>query len=314
MARRVLDAEAAAIQAVAARLDDRFDRAVEALATCRGRVVLLGMGKSGLVCRKIAATFSSTGTPALFVHPAEAFHGDLGGVVPGDVLILASTSGETEELVRLLPFLKQLGSSVVALTGTPSSSVGRAADIVLDVSVPAEACPLGLAPSASTTATLAMGDALAMAVAERRGFSAEEFGRLHPGGALGRRFLLVRDLMRTGADIPVVAPNARLRDVIHEMSSKGLGMTTVQADGRLLGVISDGDLRRHFEAHADPLSAEAAALMTRGPRTIAAEVPALRAIEVMEAAPRAVTWLIVTEPDGRAVGVLKLHDVLTARR
>lgn len=315
VARRVLQAEADAIASLIPRLGETFDRAVDALTCCGGRVVLMGVGKSGLICRKIAATLSSTGTPALFLHPAEALHGDLGGIVPGDVVIIASAGGETEELVRLVPLLRQVASKIVALCGRPESTLARAADVLLDVSVASEACPLGLAPTASSTATLAMGDALALAVAARRGFTAEDFGRLHPGGSLGRRFLRVSDLMKSGAEIPVVAPDTPMREIIHEMSAKGLGMTTVQAGGRLVGAISDGDLRRLLEASERPLDAVAADFMTRTPRTVSPDLAAGRAIELLEAPlPRPVSWLIVTGEAGEVLGVLHVHDVLGARR
>lgn len=314
VARRVLEAESRAIAALLPRIDPRFDAAVEALIECRGRVVLMGVGKSGLICRKIAATLSSTGTPALFVHPAEAVHGDLGGVVPGDVVVVASAGGETDEIVRLIPLLRQVASKLIALCGRPESSIGKAADVLLDVSVESEACPLGLAPTASSTATLAMGDALALAVSVARGFTAEDFGRLHPGGSLGRRFLLVRDLMKAGADIPVVEPTTPMREVIHEMSAKGLGMTTVQLDGRLAGAISDGDLRRFLDRSDRPLEALARDVMSPQPRTVSADLAAGRAIDLMEGPPRRVTWLVVTGPENQVLGVLHLHDVLAARR
>ena len=314
-ARRVIEAESRAVAALAGRLDASFDAAVDALCTCTGRVVLMGVGKSGLICRKIAATLSSTGTPALFVHPAEAAHGDLGGVVPGDVVVLASATGETDELVRLMPVLRQIASKVIALCGRPSSSLARAADLVLDCSVEAEACPLGLAPTASSTATLALGDALALAVAQRKGFTADDFGRLHPGGSLGRRFLLVRDLMKSGDDVPVVPPDAPMREVIAVMTAKRLGMTTVQDGGRLLGVISDGDLRRLLERSPRPLEVAARDVMASSPRTVAADLPAQRAIELMEEPrPRPVTWLVVTGPSSEVLGVLHLHDVLVVRK
>ena len=313
IARRVLDAESRAIAALASRLDGAFERAVSAIVACTGRVVLLGMGKSGLVSRKIAATFSSTGTPALFVHPGEAVHGDLGGIVPGDVVICASLSGETEELVRLLPLIRAVASHVVALTGAKDSQLARAADSVLDVGVDEEACPLGLAPTASTTATMAMGDALAMAVLERKGFSAEDFGRFHPAGSLGRRFLRVRDVMKCGEDMPVVAPRARLRDVIHVMTAKLLGLAVVAEEGRLLGVISDGDLRRLLEVNENPLDLTAADVMMRTPRTVGPDLLALRALEIMESPPRRVYALVVVDDDGRLLGVLHVHDLVQAR-
>ena len=314
VARRVFEAESRAIADLSGRLDASFDGAVAALRGCTGRVVLMGVGKSGLICRKVAATLSSTGTPALFVHPAEAVHGDLGGIVPGDIVMVASASGETAEVVHLLPFLRQVASSVIALCGRPDSTIGRAANITLDCSVATEACAHGLAPTASSSATLAMGDALALAVAESKGFSADDFGRLHPGGALGRRFLLVRDVMRSGSEIPIVEAATPMRDVIHEMTAKRLGMTTVQQDGRLVGVISDGDLRRLLERNERPLSLLASDVMSNGPRTVPADLPARRAIEIMEAPPRPVTWLVVTTKDSAVEGILHLHDLLAGTR
>ena len=312
--RRVLTAEADAIRALAARLDDRFDAAVEALATCTGRVVLMGMGKSGLVCRKIAATLSSTGTPALFVHPAEAVHGDLGGIVPGDVILCASYTGETEELVRLLPQLRDIASRVIALCGRLDSSVGRGAGIALDVSVAEEACPLGLAPTASSSATLAMGDALAMAVAERKGFSADDFGRLHPGGSLGQRFLKARDLMHGGDDVPRVAPDTPLRAAIHEMTAKRLGLTTVVDAGRLVGIITDGDLRRLLEREPNPLDLPCSHAMSRAPRTCAPDLLAARALEFMEGPPRKITALVVVDDANAVLGILQIHDLWRLKR
>lgn len=314
VARRVLEAESRAIAALVPRLGPSFDAAVEAVASCAGRVVLLGIGKSGLVCRKIAATLSSTGTPAIFVHPGEAMHGDLGGIVPGDVVLLASQSGETEEMLRLLPLLRQVASRLIALTGAPQSTLGRAADLVLDTAVTEEACPLGLAPTASTTALLAMGDALAMAVLEHKGFSAEDFSRFHPGGALGRRFLRVKDLMRSGPELPKVSPDASMRAVIAEMTAKTWGMTTVVEDGRLAGVISDGDLRRLLERSERPLDLAARDVMSRHPRCISPDLLAQRALEMMEAPPRSVTWLVVTDDEQRVLGLLRMHDILSARR
>ena len=309
----VLRAEAAAIEAVAGRLDERFDTAVEALFACPGRLVVCGMGKSGLVGRKLVATFSSTGTPAFFLHPAEAVHGDLGGVVPGDVILLLSYGGETEEIVRILPFLREVASQLVAICGRADSTIARQADVYLDVSVPAEACPLGLAPTASSTATLAMGDALAMAVMIQKGFSAEDFGRVHPGGKLGQRFLKVGDLMHAGDDMPVVAPNASVREVISEISAKGHGITTVLDGRQLAGVITDGDIRRLLERTDNPLDFRAEQIMSRHPRTVPTDLPALRARVTMEE-PFHVTALVVVDASGAPVGVLKSHDLVGPRR
>jgi arabinose-5-phosphate isomerase len=311
-ARRVLDVELAGLSAVRARLGDAIDRALDVLLACRGKVVVTGVGKSGLVGRKIAATFASTGTPALFLHASEGGHGDLGVLARGDVLVAASYSGETKELLHLLPLAQRLEVPLVVLTGAPGSSLGRAADVTLDVSVPEEACPLGLAPTASTTATMAVGDALAVALFEERGFTAEDFALLHPGGALGRRLLRVEDLMHRDDALPRIAPGASLKDTIAEISGKRLGMTTVvDGAGALLGVITDGDLRRGLERAADIRTLVAADLMTRTPKTIERSALAAQAVAVMERYP--ITSLIVLE-DGtrRPVGVIHLHDVLRA--
>ena len=254
-ARRVLDIEGKSLNAVSERLGDEFFQAVKIIADCKGRVVFTGMGKSGHVCRKIAATFASTGTPAFFLHPAEGGHGDLGMLIKGDALVIVTYSGETEELVRLLPAVKRLGVPVICLTGKSSSTIGRRADIVLDISVKEEACPLGLAPTASTTVTMALGDAMAVALLEIRGFTEEDFAFFHPGGSLGKRLLTVSDIMHTGSEIPRVAPSVRMKEALFEITSKKLGFTTVIGDdGVLLGIITDGDLRRLMEREKDPLS------------------------------------------------------------
>jgi arabinose-5-phosphate isomerase len=245
LARRVLDIEAAALRDLGARLDVRFDHAVNLLANCKGRVIVAGMGKSGIIARKIAATFSSTGTPALFLHPAEAVHGDLGAVVGGDVVVALSYSGETEEVVRLLEPIKRLGLRLISMTGAPASTLAASSDVDLDVRIAEEACPLGLAPTTSTTVMLALGDALALALLDRRGFSPEDFAQLHPAGKLGDRLRRVAQLMHTGDEIPQVSPSTAMSEVIYEMSRKRLGVTAVTAaDGKLLGILSDGDLRR----------------------------------------------------------------------
>lgn len=268
--RRVLQIEAEAVRALADRLDERFARALELLATCRGKIVVTGMGKSGIVCRKIAATLSSTGSPAVFLHAAEAAHGDAGVFVKGDTVVALSHSGETEEVLRLLPIIKRLALPLVAITGNLASSLARAADVALDVSVAEEACPLGLVPTASTTAALALGDALAVALLERRGFRAEDFAVLHPAGALGRRFLRVADLMHQGDAVPKVRPEAPFRDVLTEITQKRLGITAVvDAEDRLMGVITDGDLRRALERMENIREARAAHIMTTNPKVIA---------------------------------------------
>jgi len=311
-ARRVLDVELAGLTAVRERIGPSFDRALDLLHSCRGKVVVTGVGKSGLVGRKIAATFASTGTPALFLHASEGSHGDLGVLAGGDVLVALSYSGESPELLHLLPLAQRLAVPLLVLSGTPQSSLARAADVMLDVSVPAEACPLGLAPTASTTAAMAVGDALAVALFEERGFTADDFALLHPGGALGRRLLRVEDLMRRDDALPRVPEQASLKDTIGEISGKRLGMTTVvDAGGDLAGIITDGDLRRGLERADDIRMLVASDLMTRTPKTIERSALAAQAVAVMERYP--ITSLVVLE-DGtrRPVGVIHLHDVLRA--
>ena len=283
---------------------------MDVLVACEGKVVVSGLGKSGLVCRKIASTLASTGTPALFLHAAEGLHGDIGMLTRGDVLLAVSNSGSTEVIAMLAP-ARRLGMPVVAMTGDRGSQLGRAADVVLDVSVAEEACPLGLAPTASTTATLALGDALAIALLERRGFSAEDFGTLHPGGALGRRLRRVDELMHTGAELPLVSGSATMADVLREVSAKRLGLTGVLgADGTLAGIITDGDLRRAVQRHGDVLRFAASELMTRAPKTVPAGALAESALALMEQ--HAITALFIVDADGRPAGVLHLHDLLRA--
>jgi len=270
--------------------------------------VLTGMGKSGIVCKKIAATFSSTGIPALFLHPAEAIHGDLGMVVAGDVVVAISNSGETEELLRLLELVKRLGVVLIALTGNVQSSLAKHSDVVLNVGVSREACPLNLVPTASTTAALAMGDALAMCLMEKRGFKEEDYARLHPGGKLGKRLLRVADLMRTGNDIPSVRYDAAMKEVIYEMSRKGLGITAVvDKEGKVLGVISDGDLRRHLEKDDQLLIRKAEQCTTRNPKTIAAEELATSALNLMEQ--MKITSLVILDDQQKLRGIIHLHDL-----
>ncbi len=309
IARRVLEIEAQAIQDLLPRIDATFDRAVAALFACTGRVVVTGMGKSGLIGQKISATLASTGTPSLYLHPADAIHGDLGRVVKGDVVLALSNSGETEELLTLVPQVKRLGSPLVAMTGNKHSSLAQAADVHLDVSIRAEACPLGLAPTASTTAALAMGDALGMALVEKRGFTVDDFAVLHPGGKLGRKLLRVEDLMHRGEEIPRVGPATLMKDVLFEMTRKRLGLTTVtEPDGRLLGMLSDGDLRRQMERHGyGLLDRTAAECMTREPVLVGPRELATVALDVMES--RKITALLVTDGEGRIEGVLQLHDL-----
>jgi arabinose-5-phosphate isomerase len=307
--RRVLEIEARAIAELVGRLDQRFEQAVETIFACRGRLVVAGMGKSGLVGQKISATFSSTGTPSFFLHPAEALHGDLGRLVPNDVLMALSYSGETEELLRLLDTVKRLAVPLIVLTGMPASTLALASDVVIDVSISEEACPLGLAPTASTTAMLAVGDALAMALLERRGFKEEDYAALHPGGGLGVRLRRVENVMHTGDEIPSVHPETTLPDVIYEISKKGLGHTAVvESDGRLAGVISDGDLRRFFQREgSQALERRASDLMTGTPVTIGRSELATRALNLMEE--RRITSLLVLDDEGRVEGVVHIHDL-----
>jgi arabinose-5-phosphate isomerase len=307
--RRVLEIEAEAIAGLVPRLGESFDRAVETLYTCTGRVVVTGMGKSGLIGQKISATLSSTGTPSLYLHPADAIHGDIGRVVKGDVVLAISYSGETAELVALVPHVTRLGAPLLAMTGNPGSAVARVADIHLDVSIRSEACPLGLAPTASTTAALAMGDALSMALLERRGFTVDDFAVLHPGGKIGRKFLRVLDLMHKDGEIPRVLPETPMKDVLFEMTRKRLGLTTVaEADGRLRGIISDGDLRRQMERHGySLLDRSAEECMTRDPVLVDRGELATRALDLMES--RKITALLIVDSEGRIEGVLHLHDL-----
>jgi len=314
----VVRIEAAALKALADRLAGpmarAFEQAVEMLYGCGGRVVVTGMGKSGLVARKVAATLSSTGTPALFLHPAEAVHGDLGMLVRGDVVLALSSSGETEEIVALLPTIKRLGLGLIAMTGdslngtAKLSTLAQAADVALDCSVAQEACSLGLAPTASTTTMLALGDALALALAEKRGFKEEDFADLHPGGKLGKKLARVGSLMHSGDAVPRVAPATRMQDVIYEMSRKGLGLTTVVEGEKLLGVISDGDLRRLLEHRGkDILDLTAAECMTRNPKVIHRDEFAVTALNTMEQ--KKITSLVVVDGNGRLEGIVHLHDL-----
>lgn len=309
--KRVLAIEARAITNLIDRLDHRFILAVSLLFQCHGKVAVSGMGKSGLIGAKIAATLASTGTPAFSLHPAEGIHGDLGMLARKDLLIAVSNSGETEEVLKLLPYVKRLGIPLIALTGRPQSTLAKNSDVVLDVSVSEEACSLGLAPTASTTATLALGDALAIVLFQQRGFKEEDFAQFHPGGTLGRRLLLkVQDLMHQGEAIPRVPHTASLHEAILEMTSKKLGMTTVvEADGRLHGVITDGDLRRFLERGIDWTTSRACDLASKNPKTIASDELAARAIQIMEQ--HSITSLVVVDRQNRQlIGVLHLHDLL----
>lgn len=309
VARKVLEIEAAAIRDLVPRLDETFDRAVEVLFHTTGRVVGTGMGKSGIIAQKISATFSSTGTPSLFLHPAEAIHGDLGRIVSGDAVFAISYSGETEEILALVPAIKRLGVPLIVLSGHPRSGLGSAADVSLDVSIREEACPLGLAPTASTTAALAMGDALAMCLLERRGFTVDDFAVLHPGGRLGKKLLRIEDVMHVGDAIPRVGPRTPMKDVLFEMTRKRLGLTTVVDDGhRVLGMISDGDLRRQMERHGYALlDRTAEECMTVDPLIIGRRELATRALDLMET--RKITALLVVDDARRIEGIVHLHDL-----
>ena len=307
-ARRVLEAEAEAIRSLKDRLGENFTRAVSLAAACRGKIAVIGLGKSGIICQKIAATLSSTGTPAIFLHAADALHGDCGILTPDDLAIAVSKSGETAEIIGVLDVVKRLSLPVIALSGNPDSTLARYADVCLDVSVTEEAGPLGLAPTSSTTAALAMGDALAMALMERRKFGRDDFASVHPAGSLGKKLLRTADLMRTGDRVPRVLPDAVMSDVIYEMSRKGLGMTTVtDARNILLGFISDGDLRRLLEKSPDPLRFTAEQVMSRNPKTIGGDELASAALAKMEA--MKITSLVVVDGARLVTGVLHIHDL-----
>jgi arabinose-5-phosphate isomerase len=307
-ARRVLEVEAAAILGLIEHLDDAFVQAVERINSIQGRVVTMGLGKSGIICKKISATLASTGTPSFFLHPAEAIHGDLGMIVAGDVVLAISNSGETEELVRILPSIKRIGADIVAITGNPNSTLAKTADHHLSAAISKEACPLGLAPTASTTATLALGDALAMALLVRKGFKEEDFAFLHPGGRLGKRFLRVRDLMHGGDDVPLVAADKSMHDVIYEMSRKGFGIAAIVDDERrILGVISDGDLRRLLQNDEQILRRTARESMKPGPKTIDGGELASAALQLMEE--KKITSLFIVDDAQRVDGIIHLHDL-----
>ena len=313
LAARTFEIEARALLGLAARQGDGFANTVAAMLACRGRVIVMGMGKSGHVGRKIAATLASTGTPAFFVHPAEASHGDLGMVQPGDVVLAISNSGESDELAAIVPALRRLGTTLVAMTGQPESTLARHADQVINSAVDQEACPLNLAPTASTTAQMALGDALAVALLDARGFKAEDFARSHPGGSLGRKLLIhVRDLMRSGDAVPRVAPDASLTAVLREMTGKGLGLTAVvDADDQVLGIFTDGDLRRLIERGADLRTLTAAQVMHPHPRRIGADALAVAAAELMEQ--HRITSVLVVDDAGRLVGSLNSNDLMRAK-
>jgi arabinose-5-phosphate isomerase len=313
-AKQVLHIEAEAVRRLTERIDDAFVRAVELILACQGKVVVTGVGKSGLIGQKIAATMASTGTPAFFLHPTEGSHGDLGMLEKRDIVVAISNSGETDELSQILPLIKRHGNKLIVLTGGLSSTLAQAGDVVLDVSVEEEACPLGLAPTASTTATLAMGDALAVALLEQRGFKKEDFAILHPAGKLGKRLLLkVRDLMHMGEEFPKVSEDALMKEALVEITSKRLGVTAVVNEhGELVGVITDGDLRRALERFPDLLHRQAAEAMTRNPKWIEADALAVQAVQQMEE--HAITALVVLDTAGEKIprGIIHLHDLLKA--
>jgi arabinose-5-phosphate isomerase len=308
LARRVLETEAQAILGVIPQLNGDFDKAIDLLHACSGRVVTTGMGKSGIIAHKLAATLSSTGTPSIFLHPAEALHGDLGMVQSNDVVLALSRTGETEELVRLLQAIRRIGARIISITGVPGSTLGQASDVTLSCHVAEEACPMNLAPTASTTAALALGDAIAMALSRRKGFRAEQFANLHPGGQLGKKLMRVEALMQTGSAMPSVSPAAPMMDVLQEMTRKRLGMTCVVDDsGRLVGIVTDGDIRRQMTAGSNPLTQTAGDIMTRTPVTIDRHVLAVEALRLMEE--RKITSVVVIGGDRVVEGVVHLHDL-----
>ena len=313
-ARKVLEIEAEAIQALQDKVDERFIKAVELLDKCRGKVIVIGIGKSGLVSQKIASTFACTGTPAFFLHPAEGIHGDIGMLSKDDVALAISNSGETQEIIQLLPLIKRWGITLIVMTGNPRSLLGQSGDVVLDTGVKAEACPLGLVPTASTTATLAMGDALALALLEKKGFKEDDFAMLHPGGTLGRKLLLrVEDLMHKGPAMPLISEDTLMKEGLLEMTSKRLGVTGVcSKDGMFVGIITDGDLRRTLAREDDVLNKKAGDIMTRNPKTIAKDDLAAKALNIMEEF--SITSLFILPEDGlpKPIGIIHMHDLLKA--
>jgi len=313
LAREVLNVEAAAVQALASRLDDNFLHALDVILSCKGRVIVSGMGKSGHIARKIASTMSSTGTPAYFVHPGEASHGDLGMITSEDVIIALSYSGESQELIAIVPMIKRQGAKLISMTGNPSSSLAIEADVHLNAAIDKEACPMGLAPTASTTAALALGDALAVALLDAKGFSAEDFARSHPGGSLGRRLIThVRDIMRSGERLPMVRENAMLGEAVLEISKKGVGMTAiVDAEQNVLGIYTDGDLRRTLEKKLDFSTTPVRSVMSANPRCIAQDALAAEAVLMMEQ--NNISQMLVVDDKHRLIGALNMHDLLHAK-
>ncbi|MGB6242348.1 MAG: KpsF/GutQ family sugar-phosphate isomerase [Castellaniella sp.] len=311
-AMRTFDIEIQALQALQGRLDVHFEQATRLILDCSGRVVVTGIGKSGHVARKIAATLASTGTPAFFMHAAEAIHGDLGMLTGQDILLAISYSGSAQELITIISVAKRMGARIIAMTGNPESELARSADVSLDAAVDHEACPLNLAPTASTTAALVLGDAIAVACLEARGFNRDDFARSHPGGALGRRLLTsVADVMRSGAALPHVAPDTLIPDALTEMSSKGMGMTIVLDQGRPVGIFTDGDLRRMIAQHGDIRALPVSAGMSRHPRNIAADAPAIEAASIMDE--HKLNQMLVLDADGLLLGALHMHDLLAAK-
>lgn len=312
LGRAVIDIESKMISSLKDRIDHQFAEACDLMLTCKGKVIVMGMGKSGHIAKKIAATFASTGTPAFFIHPGEAKHGDFGMITKNDTLLVISNSGETEEILCILPFIKRLNIPLITLTGKPHSSLAKAATVNIDVSVEQEACPLGLAPTSSTTAALVMGDALAISLLENRGFTAEDFALSHPGGSLGRRLLLrVEDLMHTAPHIPKIDENTVLKSALMEISQKKLGMTTVvEQNNSLVGILTDGDVRRAFDNNADVYSTPVHKIMTRRPRVISATTLAVDALNIMNTSK--ITALIITNEQNHPIGVIHLHDILRA--
>jgi arabinose-5-phosphate isomerase len=313
LARDVLDIEADAVRSLRNQLDDGFVEAIDFILSCRGRVVVSGIGKSGHIARKLAATLASTGTPAFFVHPAEASHGDLGMVTADDVFVAMSNSGESEELIAILPLIKRLGAKLIAITGRPASSLAQLSDVHLNAGVSKEACPLNLAPTASTTAALALGDALAVAVLDARGFGADDFARSHPGGSLGRRLLTyVRDVMRSGDEIPKVTLEATVRDALFQLTAKRMGMTAiVDTNDHVRGIFTDGDLRRVLERMGDFRELPIADVMTKGPRTIGPDQLAVEAVELMER--HRINQMLVVDETGKLIGALNMHDLFSKK-
>ncbi len=306
--KKVLSIEEEALRTVRENLGEEFCRAVEEIYHCKGKVVLTGIGKSGLVARKISATLSSTGTPSIFVHAAEAVHGDLGTLSPQDIIVAVSYSGESEEIKRLVYFVKRLGFKLISITGNPESTLGRNSDIVLNARVPREAAPFGMVPTSSTTAAMALGDALAVVLMIKRGFGSEDFARFHPGGALGKRLLKVKNLMHVGEELPVVYEDTPVTEVVEEMSKKGFGTTAVVSRcGKLVGIITDGDLRRALLRDGDILNKKAKEIMTRNPITISREELATKALKIMEE--KKITCLLVPDEQGKLEGLIHLHDL-----